>query len=148
MIGGNRRSIEVLLRFRASPSFPAGKQKEQPLHIAVRSTGAEAEAIVSLLLRYGAEANARDSAENTPLHFAANVDQPKLVALLLQAGASPFAKNKSGKTPADVAKSTRIYELIRAANVLFFFTLNLNLNFFFFLYIFIFFYYFLEPKRS
>ena len=44
--------------------------------------------VVQLLLRYGADANARDAGDNaTPLHFAAGAGHVDIVRLLLEAGA-------------------------------------------------------------
>jgi len=56
-------------------------------------------------IRSGADPNARDELDRTPLHFAASWNQnPAIIEALLIAGADPQARNKDGKTPWDLAK--------------------------------------------
>jgi hypothetical protein len=52
--------------------------------------------IVDILLRAGANPNARDSEGRTPLFY--HTYQPDIVNALLRAGADPYAKDKQGKT--------------------------------------------------
>ena len=47
----------------------------------------------------GANPNARDEHERTPLHFATMRDDPEIVRILLNAGADPNARTKRGQTP-------------------------------------------------
>jgi len=68
-----------------------------------RSEGSRAREIASLLLKHGADVNARDDAGSTPLHYAAHSGCLSLVKLLLKYGGDPRIKNNEGKTPLDVA---------------------------------------------
>ncbi|MXW12314.1 MAG: ankryin, partial [Synechococcus sp. SB0668_bin_13] len=59
------------------------------------------EEMVKLLLAAGADPNARDSDQETPLHGAIGwSDRPEeVMKLLLAAGADPNARNEAGQTP-------------------------------------------------
>ncbi|ESQ32280.1 hypothetical protein EUTSA_v10005721mg [Eutrema salsugineum] len=57
-----------------------------------------------VLLDAGANANAVDKHNNTPLHFAAYRGRKNCVRLLLEKGAAVTLKNLDNKTPIDVAK--------------------------------------------
>jgi ankyrin repeat protein len=71
-----------------------------PLHsaAAARHTG-----IVDLLLRHGADPNARQRSSFTPLHSAAHNGQTEMVLLLLAAGADIAARSDEGLTPLQLA---------------------------------------------
>lgn len=56
-------------------------------------------ATVRALLSEGADANARDPATATALHWAAHWDELEAVELLLEAGADPTLENRFGVTP-------------------------------------------------
>ena len=61
---------------------------------------------VSRCLKDGAEVDARDDTEATPLHLAAEkTDVPAVVQVLLDAGADPAARDSQGKAPWDYAKT-------------------------------------------
>lgn len=68
--------------------------------------------VASLLIKTGANVNAKGYEDVTPLHDAALVGQLKLVKLLLGQGADPRAKNGKGKTPVDIAASA-VYSYIK-----------------------------------
>jgi len=63
--------------------------------------------MVRLLLKLGADPNARSGGGMTPLHEAAGNGNMEIVKLLLSAGASVRAKSDSGKTPAELASERR-----------------------------------------
>jgi len=64
---------------------------------------------VELLLRSGAQVNARDASEQTPLHLAAWHGYRDVVRVLLDRGADPNARDKGGETP--LHGTARGYEL-------------------------------------
>ena len=68
-----------------------------PLHMAIRRQGDAA--MVEVLLRKGADINAKDGTGHRPLHRAAFGYVPEMVMLLLDAGADINATNDDGYTP-------------------------------------------------
>ncbi|KAM7193221.1 ankyrin [Rhypophila sp. PSN 637] len=64
------------------------------LHIADDSP-----ACTALLLRYGADPNARDNYRRTPLHWAMTSGNVEVVRLLLEAGTNPDVVDDDGATP-------------------------------------------------
>ena len=67
-----------------------------PLHLAaVKNDFARAE----VLLKAGADPNAKNNDGYTPLHLAVGVNASKAAEVLLKAGADPNAKNNTGFTP-------------------------------------------------
>jgi len=76
-------------------------QRVRPLHSAVASRQV---AIARLLIRHGADVNARQVGGFTPLHGAAQNGQLEMVQLLLEAGANINAEADNGRTPLDYAR--------------------------------------------
>jgi ankyrin repeat protein len=70
------------------------------LHVAVKKGHAE---VVPVLLRYGADVNARDNQNQTPLHHASELGYVEIAQLLLDHGADTSARNKDDNTPLYVA---------------------------------------------
>jgi len=62
-----------------------------------------AEKVARLLLKRGADLNARGERQWTPLHYAVFHSQPKLVRLLLANGADPNLRDDSNYTPVHIA---------------------------------------------
>ena len=67
----------------------------------------------------GADINARDDFGQTPLHFAASLNEnPQVAAALIQAGADINARRDDGRTPLGLAneyENPDVAEVIRAA---------------------------------
>ena len=113
---GHTRVVEYLL----DRGFPlTAWHGESPLHWAASSGFA---GIADLLIRRGADVNARDTYGRTPLHAAAGSrdedagqvlegfcprDTYDVVTLLIAKGADVNARDKRGKTPMDVAVGNR-----------------------------------------
>ena len=75
---------------------------------------------VTRCLKAGADPNARDKDDETPLHGAAWANKnPAVAAALLKAGADPNARNKKGRTPLNLAvrykNSPAVAALLKAA---------------------------------
>jgi ankyrin repeat protein len=68
---------------------------DQPIHNAAGDNKAE---IVEILLRHGADVNAKNERLRTPLHLAAELG-PETVRVLLKYGAKPDNYDKDGYTP-------------------------------------------------
>jgi ankyrin repeat protein len=107
----NRDVVEILLHAGAvDPRARLGRAKKTPLHIAAE---AGCPAAVELLLKYGADVNARDARGSTPLHAAAAAGKPESVRALLEGGADPRARDGRGRTPLDVARGAARAALLR-----------------------------------
>ena len=57
--------------------------------------------VVELLITAGADVNAKEKYEKTPLHHASKAGYYEIVELLIAAGADVNVKNIAGKTPLD-----------------------------------------------
>jgi ankyrin repeat protein len=71
---------------------------------------------VTELLQEGADVNARNNFEITPLHDCAQKSTVEIALILLEHGADVTARNKSGQTPLEVAiqnNHTNIAEILR-----------------------------------
>lgn len=98
----------------ASPAHATQAFGHTPLMIAAREGKCEA---VRLLLRRGANANARDGNGSTPMHHAARPwwrENAALVALLLAAGGDATACDKQGRTPLYLAQAAGYAETVAA----------------------------------
>jgi ankyrin repeat protein len=60
--------------------------------------------VAELLIRHGAEVNVRDKDGFTPLHWAADKGHLDVARLLLEMGADPNIIDKENKTPLDIAR--------------------------------------------
>lgn len=81
---------------RALLAYLAVGTKQTPLHWSAIFDHFE---VSSLLINYGANVNAKDTAEKTPLHYAALSKGKKVARLLLARGAQVNARDKFGNTP-------------------------------------------------
>lgn len=67
-------------------------EESTPLHLAARHS--KDPAVIKALLNAGADLNARNKSNATPLHFAAMNECPAIITALLNAGANPNADNR------------------------------------------------------
>jgi ankyrin repeat protein len=87
-----------------------------PVHAAAAAAVGHVQAC-TILLDAGAQVNARQHGENTPLHTAAFRGDRELAELLLARGADPAATNADGQTAAAIARShgaSQLAALLRA----------------------------------
>ncbi len=71
------------------------------------------EAMVSLLLKAGADPNGEGEIDRTPLHCAVSRGHTAVIKRLLEAGADTYRKNRYGYTPIDVATHNKRNDLIQ-----------------------------------
>jgi ankyrin repeat protein len=87
-----------------------------PIHAAAAAAVGHLDAC-RILLDAGADVNARQHGENTPLHTAAFRGDRELAELFFAHGADPSAKDVDGQTAADIARSrgsSQLSALLRA----------------------------------
>jgi ankyrin repeat protein len=87
--------LQTLLSHRADPNVPNTRTQARPLMDAMLSHRDEN---LALLLKAGADPDARDSEGSTALHVAASTKRAGYTLQLLQAGADPMAQDSFGKT--------------------------------------------------
>lgn len=98
---GHVEVVKLLLLEKANPNLSSANSfKVTPLHSACAISNFE---IANLLIRNGADVNARQQQGVTPLHSAAYNGKIELVKLLIQNGADTSAEMENGKTTADIA---------------------------------------------
>ncbi len=101
---GNEEAILLLLENGEDINGGDEKFNETPLHIAATAGQSE---ITELLLKEGADIQARSMSEKTPLHKAVFFGQFDTVKLLVEKGADVNARDKSGYTPLHSSASNR-----------------------------------------
>ena len=98
---GHLDIAEYLIKAGAPINSPSRNGlKAAPIQSAV---AAGHEKVVQMLLRLGADPNAREQGGYTPLHAATQNGDEDMIRLLLYGGADLTLKGKDGKTPLDLA---------------------------------------------
>lgn len=105
---GHFSIVRFLLEKGANPSTPANNQlKVSPLHSACAISNYE---IAELLIKYGANLNAKQMQGATALHSAAHNGKTSLTKLLIDNGADVNSKMENGKTPLAMATERKFIE--------------------------------------
>lgn len=105
------RLAEILSSDPAQVKVPLRKDYlDQPLH---RAAWGDQRRTADLLLRYGADVNARGDQGFTPLHCAARKGSTEVAELLLKVGADATLKDDRGQTPLDVSTTESMQDLLR-----------------------------------
>jgi len=81
----------------------SGDDGGTPLHNAARGSWCYCPEMVELLLAHGANPNALDDENNTPLHVAAKGDRVEVADMLIRKGVNVNALNKENKAALDLA---------------------------------------------
>lgn len=74
------------------------KRKYRPIHLAIQINQDNRLEMIRLLAKHGADLNARDDQEDTPLHLAARMGCYRAILLLAELGADLEALDKEGDT--------------------------------------------------
>lgn len=94
---------------------PLDQYGAQPIHLAAGKGNA---ALIELLVRHGADVNARDNDGETPLILAARQGRAEAVVKLLELGAAPDLRDNGGMTAlfrASMGKKMPVVEILAAA---------------------------------
>lgn len=83
-------------------ALSANTMANTPLHAAI--AGRTDFSTIEVLVRRGADPNARGGAGYTPIHLAASRGALPVIELLLSAGADPGARTEDGRTAAEIAE--------------------------------------------
>ena len=108
---GDWKKAKRLVEAGASVNKPILGGKLTPLLLAVR-TGKRN--VILYLLGKGADPNKADPEGNTPLHYAAALNDPGVTWILLQSKAAPSVRNKAGKLPADLTSHGQVRNMLKA----------------------------------
>ncbi|GFR22676.1 ankyrin-1, partial [Trichonephila clavata] len=101
--------VEILLGHGANVQMKAGKNGETALHMAAGVI--DGHKCAELIIKSGADVNARNEDGETPLHNAARHGQLKTVTQLLEDGAGLDSLSKQGESVLHVAVSNCHYEI-------------------------------------
>jgi len=101
---GNLETLEVLCANPRAVNAP-NDGYHRPLHIAAQPGTPEVSATaIGILLKHGANINAKNALGETPLHAAAELGHVAAVAALMEAGADRGAIDNNGHTALDLAQ--------------------------------------------
>lgn len=105
--------VERLIRAGADVSARVEPLQETPLHTAASFGRRVNNTVAALLIKAGADRNARDKRGNTPLHTAAHNGDLGVARDLLAARADLDARNEAGETPLHKAATSADLTIIR-----------------------------------
>ena len=108
---GDLEKVRALVSAGVSVNEPMLGGRVTPLILAVRVGKRN---VVTFLLTKKADPNLADPEGNTPLHYAAALNDPGVTMILLQAKAKPAIRNKGGKLPSDLTSSKQVLDLLKA----------------------------------
>jgi len=107
---GHLSIVKLLLDKGANPNIAANNQfKVAPIHSACAISNFE---IAKLLIKSGADVNAKQMQDFTPLHSAAHNGQTELAQLLIDNGVDINARTANGETPLFIAQEKKFQETI------------------------------------
>jgi cytohesin len=106
--GGFQPVVELLLAYKADPNVGGTQSRWNPLQEAAERGR---KGIAEVLLKAGADVNAKAKDGWTPLHIAVSGKQREVAELLLANHADPNAKNDEGQTPLHLAVQSGQREL-------------------------------------
>lgn len=110
---GNAGLVDLLLKAGADVNDNDNFYGTSPLQWAVQLE--EIPEITHILIKSGANVNAVDKHNQTPLYMAVGLKRVDIVKELLNAGANPSIKSKSGRSPIDAARTAEMRELLQSA---------------------------------
>lgn len=98
----NAIAVSNLLKIEGIDVNAKGGNGETALHQAAETNDLD---ILSALIDAGAEVDAKNKFDVTPLHIAVLAEKPKrdVLRILIKKGADPYAMSKKGKTPLSIA---------------------------------------------
>jgi ankyrin repeat protein len=101
--------IDELLQFIPDVNVRMNEIDRTPCHIAASCNQGT---IIEILIKKGANPNAKDLHGNTPLHVACAYNSLSATTALLKCGANTQERNKEGKTPLDYARKKNYYDIV------------------------------------
>jgi hypothetical protein len=110
-----KKDLHKLLSVYISPNIQDIDRDRTPLHFVAEK--AQAIAIAKMLIKWGAQVNAKDTHDSTPVHYATYTGNIPGTLMLLEAKGDLNSKNKYGKTALDYAqKHPALYAELQRVN--------------------------------
>ena len=109
-------TLELLIRNKVLDVNTTLDSSLKPLHAAVArySFSKKQTNMIQFLIKNGADVNARDGIDLSPLHYAVSSNRDTVIAkLLIQNGADVNAENKFGPTPLQLAKISKNKNMVK-----------------------------------
>lgn len=103
----------MLVYFKYDLEIPIGEidsNGKAPIHLAIEKGK---EALVVLLISWGADLEMKDKENNTLLHYAAITNNFRLAKLLIIRGANRKSYNSEGKSPYTLAEEQGYTDILR-----------------------------------